>query len=70
MSKLHSRAALVRSIDAKLSKLAQGFAELKREPFLQTAQLERRCRKLSADAYNLATKAATLLALDKELGDA
>lgn len=70
MSKRNSRAALVRSIDAKLSKLAKGFAELKSEPFIQTVQLERACRKLSADAQNLATKAATLLAIDKELGNA
>lgn len=68
MSKLHSRAALVRSINAYLKRIADDYNRL-REP-MNTKELERACRNLSADAQNLATKAATLLAIDKELGDA
>ena len=68
MSKRHSRAALVRSINTYLKRIADDYNRL-REP-IDTREFERRCRNLSADAQNLATKAATLLALDKELGDA
>lgn len=66
MSKRHSRAALVRSIDTQLKRIADDYNKL-REP-MDTNAFERACRNLSADAQNLATKAATLLAIDKELG--
>lgn len=68
MSKLHSRAALVRSINAYLKRIADDYNRLREH--VHTQEFERRCRKLSADAQNLATKAATLLAIDNELGDA
>lgn len=66
MSKRHSRAALVRSINAQLKRIADDYNSLREEVGLK--EFERRCRNLSADAQNLATKASTLLAIDKELG--
>lgn len=68
MSKLHSRAALVRSINAYLKRIDDDYNRLREH--VHTQEFERRCRNLSSDAQNLATKAATLLAIDKELGDA
>ncbi len=51
-------------------KKALAAAHELRRPYQDTITFERNCRNLSAEAQNLAQKAAELLALDKELGDA
>ena len=66
---LQRRAHIVRSIEARLKKALMAAHELRR-PHQDTITFERNCRNLSAEAQNLAQKAAELLAIDKELGDA
>ena len=66
---LQKRAHIVRSLDSRLKKALMAAHELRR-PYQDTITFERNCRNLSAEAQNLAQKAAELLAIDKELGDA
>lgn len=66
---LQKRAHIVRSLDSRLKKALMAAHEL-RSPYQNTITFERNCRNLSAEAQKLAQKAAELLAIDKELGDA
>lgn len=64
---LQRRANIVRSIDLRLKKTMTAARELCKT-HQDTITFERNCRNLSAEAQNLAQKAAELLAIDKELG--
>lgn len=66
---LQKRAGIIRSLDLRLVKVLRAAQELRR-PYQDTVTFERNCRSLSAVAQNLAQKAAELLAIDKEMGDA
>ena len=66
---VQKRSHIVRSLESRLKKAMSAARELCK-PHQDTITFERNCRNLSAEAQNLAQKAAELLALDKELGDA
>ena len=66
---VQKRSHVVRSLESRLKKTLAAAHDLRR-PHQDTITFERNCRNLSAEAQNLAQKAAELLAIDKELGDA